>query len=280
MLKLNSVSFRYGKTDLFRDLNLDLKPGNIYGLLGKNGAGKTTLLKMMGGLLYPNSGTCFYNESDISKRQPSFLEDVFFLPEEFILPPIKGELFLKLRAPFYPNFDYTLFENYLEEFELPIDAVLNTLSFGQKKKFLLSFGLATRTQLMIMDEPTNGLDIPSKTILRRIIAKSMNEKRTILISTHRVKDVENLIDPILIVDDGHIIFNQSTLNVASNLVMEQVHALTGAEIYSQEILGGYQVVNKNISKQEGAVDLELLFNAVISEAVTVSKAFNMEGDDE
>ncbi|MGL1893948.1 MAG: ABC transporter ATP-binding protein [Spirochaetaceae bacterium] len=280
MLKLNSVFFRYGKKDLFKELNLELEPGNIYGLLGKNGAGKTTLLKIMGGLLYPNSGTCFYNDSDVTKREPSFLEDVFFLPEEFFLPPIKGELFLKLRAPFYPNFDYDQFNQYLLDFDLPMDAILNTLSFGQKKKFLLSFGLATKTQLMIMDEPTNGLDIPSKTTLRRIIAKSMTDERTILISTHQVKDVENLIDPIIIVEDGHIIFNQPTFNVASKLVMEQVTSLTGSEIYAQEILGGYQVVSKNSTKEEGSVDLELLFNAVISEPAAVTKAFNKEGTDE
>ncbi len=277
MLKLNEVSFKYGKTDLFHNLNLNLEPGNIYGLLGKNGAGKTTLLKIMGGLLFPWEGICFFDDNDVTKREPDFLQDVFFLPEEFFLPPIKGKMFLSLRAPFYPNFDYTAFTEYTTEFGIELDKPLNTLSFGQKKKFLLSFGLATGTRLIIMDEPTNGLDIPSKTILRRIIAKSMDSDRTILISTHQVKDVENLIDPIIIVEDGHIIFNQSTYNVSRKLCMGNEHVLSGDEIYSQEILGGYQIVDENKTGEDSALDLELLFNAVITSPEKINSVFN-KGD--
>ena len=280
MLKLNEVSFKYGKTDLFHNLNLKLEPGNIYGLLGKNGAGKTTLLKIMGGLLFPWEGFCFFDDSDVTKREPDFLQDVFFLPEEFFLPPIKGKLFLSLRAPFYPNFNYDAFSEYTAEFGIELNKPLNTLSFGQKKKFLLSFGLATGTRLFIMDEPTNGLDIPSKTILRRIIAKSMDSDRTILISTHQVKDVENLIDPIIIVEDGHIIFNQSTDNVSRKLSMGNEHTLTGNEIYFQEILGGYQVVEKNITGEDSVVDLELLFNAVITSPNKINSAFSKGDTDE
>ena len=212
MLILKEVGFAYGKNPLFHDLDLELEPGNIYGLLGKNGAGKTTLLKIMAGLLFSDSGCCYFDDFDVSKREPDFLEDVFFLPEEFYLPPIKGELFLKLRAPFYPNFNYENFKSYISDFDIKLDVSLDSLSFGQKKKFLLSFGLATETRLFIMDEPTNGLDIPSKTVLRKIIAKSMIDERIILISTHQVKDVENLIDPIIVVENGHIVFNQPTYN--------------------------------------------------------------------
>lgn len=280
MLKLDNVFFKYGKDELFKSLNLNLEPGNIYGLLGKNGAGKTTLLKVMGGLLFPSNGVCYFNNCNVSKREPEFLEDVFFLPEEFFLPPIKGDMFIKLRAPFYPNFEYEVFNEYIKDFNLPMNKALNTLSFGQKKKFLLSFGLATGTSLIIMDEPTNGLDIPSKTILRRIIAKSMRNNRTILISTHQVKDVENLIDNIIVLEEGHIIFNNSIINVSKNLKMGTTPQLTGNEIYSQEVMGGYQVVLENNTKDESSLDLELLFNAVISNPTTINKAFMMEGSNE
>lgn len=277
MLKLDNLSFKYAKEELFKTLSLNLEPGNIYGLLGKNGAGKTTLLKIMGGLLFPSQGNCYFDESHVSKREPRFLEEVFFLPEEFFLPAIKGDMFLKLRAPFYPNFEYNLFEEFIRDFNLPMNKALNTLSFGQKKKFLLSFGLATGTRLIIMDEPTNGLDIPSKTILRRIIAKSMSSTRTILISTHQVKDVENLIDPIIILEEGHIIFNKSIYEVSKNLIMSTEAVLSGYEIYSQEVMGGYQVVSGNKTGEESSIDLELLFNAVISDPDSINKAFNMEG---
>lgn len=273
MLVLENVSFKYGKTDLFTDLQLNLEAGNIYGLLGKNGAGKTTLLKIMAGLLFPGYGSCNFEGYDVSERDPRFLEDLFFLPEEFFLPPIKGEMFLNLRAPFYPKFDYDAFNSHIAEFDIPMDKPLNALSFGQKKKFLLSFGLATSTKFMIMDEPTNGLDIPSKTILRRIIAKSMSDTRTILISTHQVKDVENLIDPIIILDEGKVIFNETTYDVSERLEMGSKVSLDGDEIYQHEILGGYQYVKESSSTDEASLDLELLFNAVIHNPEGVNGLF-------
>ncbi len=273
MLELNNVSFKYGKESLFRGINLGLKSGNIYGLLGKNGAGKTTLLKIMGGLLFPEEGLCSYRGWDVTKRYPDFLEDVFFLPEEFYLPPITGNLFVKLRAPFYPKFDHDKFNKSIKEFDLDLNKALNTVSFGQKKKFLLSFGLSTGTGLIIMDEPTNGLDIPSKTILRRIIAKSADDDKIILISTHQVRDVENLIEPIIILDSGDVIFNKSAVEVENVLSMGNRKTLSGREVYSQEVMGGYQIVEKNISNESSQIDLELLFNAVVSEPEEISKMF-------
>lgn len=274
MLEIKNVSFMYKKTNLFNDVSLNLEPGNIYGLLGKNGAGKTTLLKIMGGLLFPNQGKCIWESFNVSERDPRYLENLFFLPEEFYLPPVKGDLFVTLNAPFYPNFNISTFREYANEFNLDTEQKLNTLSFGQKKKFLLSFGLATNCSLIIMDEPTNGLDIPSKTVLRKIIAKSMTNDKTILISTHQVKDVENLIDPIIILESGNIIFNQSIFDISTNLVMESVPSLEGNEIFAQEVIGGYQVIRKNSDQQDEHVDLELLFNGVITDHKVVNSAFN------
>jgi ABC-2 type transport system ATP-binding protein len=190
--------------------------------LGKNGAGKTTLLKIMAGLLFPMGGKATFDGIDITKREPGFLEEIFFLPEEFYLPPVTGEVFTSLRSPLYPHFDEVLFREFIKDFDVDITKKLNSLSFGQKKKFLLSFGLATGTKIIIMDEPTNALDIPSKTILRKNIAKAMNEDRTILISTHQVKDVENLIDPIIVLENGKIVFNQSIESISNNLSMKKV----------------------------------------------------------
>lgn len=271
MLQLKELSFSYGKKELFNNLNLNVEPGNIYGLLGKNGAGKTTLLKILGGLLFPKEGESVYDGIEISKREPRFLEEVFFLPEEFYLPPISGSVFIDLRAPLYPGFNHSMFNEFINEFDVDITKKLNTLSFGQKKKFLLSFGLATGTRLIIMDEPTNGLDIPSKTILRRIISRAMSDDRTILISTHQVKDVENLIDPIIILENGKIVFNKSIYDITQSVVMKQIPKLSGSEIYSQEVLGGYQVISPRRNEEETGVDLELLFNSVIFNPGIVEK---------
>lgn len=271
MLQLKEMAFSYNKKPLFNDLNLNIEPGNIYGLLGKNGAGKTTLLKIIGGLLFPCEGDAVYDGMEICKREPRFLEEVFFLPEEFYLPPISGEMFVNLRSPLYPHFDHQMFQEFISEFDVDTSKKLNTLSYGQKKKFLLSFGLATGTRLIIMDEPTNALDIPSKTILRRIISRAMSEDRTILISTHQVKDVENLIDPIVILDSGKIVFNKSTYDLTQEVVMKQVSTLSGDEIYSQEVLGGYQIIAPKVGTEETGVDLELLFNCVIAKPGALDK---------
>lgn len=271
MLQLNNISFSYSKKELFKDLSLNIEPGNIYGLLGKNGAGKTTLLKILGGLLFPVDGDAIYNGVDISSREPSFLEEIFFLPEEFYLPAITGNSFVSLRAPLYKGFNHSMFQEFIAEFDVDCSKKLNTLSYGQKKKFLLSFGLSTGAKLIIMDEPTNALDIPSKTILRRIISRAMSDDRTIIISTHQVKDVENLIDPIIILERGSIVFNKGTMEIADRYVMKVVPALNGDEIYTQEVLGGYQVIAPRNGEEETLIDLELLFNSVVLKSELVNR---------
>ena len=100
---------------------------------------------------------------------------------------------------FYPKFDHKLFKTLCNEFEIPMENKLDEMSYGQKKKTLISFGIACNTRLILLDEPTNGLDIPSKSQFRKIIAKSTNPGNCILISTHQIKDIENLIDHVLII---------------------------------------------------------------------------------
>lgn len=277
MLNIKNMSFRYGRRKLFNQLSLNLEAGNIYGLLGKNGAGKTTLLKIIAGLLFPEEGTCRYNEFDVAKRSPDFLEEIFFLPEEFALPPITGSLFIKLRAELYPEFDYNAFSRFTKEFDLDVEKKLTDMSFGQKKKFLISFGLATNARLVILDEPTNGLDIPSKRQLRRLIASAMTEERTILISTHQVKDVENLIDPILIVEGGKILFNRTTWEISEKVVMERVSELPGNELFKEETIGGYNIIRPAAAGDgEVPVDLEMLFDAVVSSPKEIENIFKEE----
>jgi ABC-type multidrug transport system, ATPase component len=248
--------------------------GNIYGLLGKNGAGKTTLLKLITGLLYPATGECLLFDHAAQDRLPHILADLYLIPEEFQLPAIRMNEFVKLHAPFYPKFDRELLKTYLDEFQVNSNVKLTSLSYGQKKKFLIAFGLATRTHLLILDEPTNGLDIPSKSQFRKIIASSMDEERCILISTHQVRDLASLIDNIIILENGKVIFHESTLDISTKLAFTQT---TNAEhldvIYSEEVFGGKAVICKKNS-EETEIDLELLFNGVISDAVKINHEFN------
>ncbi|MBX2842393.1 MAG: ABC transporter ATP-binding protein [Flammeovirgaceae bacterium] len=277
MINIQDLSYSYTKKKtLFDQLSLELPAGNIYGLLGKNGAGKSTLLKIIAGLLTPNSGSCEIFGHEPRNRNPSFLKDIYFISEEFHVPPVQIKTFVNVYAPFYPNFDHKAFSRNIAEFNLPTDQKLSNMSYGQKKKFLICFGLATNCRLLILDEPTNGLDIPSKSKFRKIVASSMSDDRSFIISTHQVRDMENLIDPIIIVDNGKIIFNYSYEEVTQKLAFKTEIELSNPDytLYSESALGGYAVVTENQTNEETDTDLETLFNAVISNKDKVSEIFN------
>lgn len=275
MIDIKNLTFGYRRKQiLFNQLNLTLPMGNIYGLLGKNGAGKTSLLKLMTGLLYPNAGECLLFDKPAQDRLPEVLADLYLIPEEFQLPAVSAKEFIRLHAPFYPRFDQGLLDEYLTEFEVQTNAKLTTLSYGQKKKFLIAFGLATRTHLLLLDEPTNGLDIPSKSQFRKIIASSMDEERCILISTHQVRDLASLIDNIIILENGKIIFHQSTYDISSKLAFAQTNDTTNLDvIYAEDVFNGKAVIYRKNS-EETEIDLELLFNGIISSAEKINHEFN------
>ncbi len=267
MIEIKNLTFSYQRKNiLFDHLSIDIPMGNIYGLLGKNGAGKTTLLKQITGLLNPTLGECLLFGIPSRHRLPSVLENLYLIPEEFELPAIKVNEFVSIHAPFYPKFDNDLLQKYLTEFQVSGNPKLTTLSYGQKKKFLIAFGLATCTQILLLDEPTNGLDIPSKSQFRKIIASSMNEERIIIISTHQVRDLASLIDFIIILDNGKVIFNRSIEDIASKVAFTQSKDISNLDvIYSEDILGGKAVIYRKKS-EETEVDIELLFNGVVSGA--------------
>jgi len=237
MIALKDISFRYTRQEqLFHQLNLNLENNGICGLLGKNGAGKTTLLKIIAGLAFADEGTTQVLGHIPRKRHPNFLSEIYFLPEDFFVPALTAEQYENFYASFYPRFDHTLFLNNLAELELPHKKLLTQFSQGQKKKFMIAFALATHCSLIIFDEPTNGLDIPSKTQFRKLLAATIAENRLFIISTHQVHDVEKLIDRVIILDQGKIIYQQTLV------------------------------------EEETRIDLEELFNKVINETVKSSAA--------
>ena len=276
MIQIDNLSFAYSrKHPLFDDLKLHLPAGNIYGLLGKNGAGKSTLLKIIAGLLFPRHGALNVLGFQPRQRYPQFLQEVYLVTEEFYLPPLSAQEFLTLYSPFYPRFSYGMFEEYILEFGLPMDQKLNSLSYGQKKKFLLSFGLATDCRVLILDEPTNGLDIPSKSQFRKVVASAIHEERSFIISTHQARDIENIIDPIIIMDEGKVIFFQSYEEISRRLSISRLPELPeGGVVYAESSLGGHTVVMENTSGEETNMNLELLFNAVISNKELIREIFN------
>ncbi|MDP1727706.1 MAG: ABC transporter ATP-binding protein [Bacteroidota bacterium] len=277
MIEIKDLSFGYNKNKLlYKNLNLTLENGCIYGLLGKNGAGKSTLLKNIIGLLFPNSGEISVNGFKPKKRLPGFLESIYFIPEEVDVPPLSIKRYLNLFTPFYPKFDEKLFYEYLNDLEIESNIKLSSLSLGQQKKFIIAFALASNTQVLIMDEPTNGLDIPSKSWLRKLIASIVNEDRIIIISTHQVRDLDNLIDRVIVVDEGNLLLHASMFDIAQRLCFKTVTEANINEqvFYSEESMKGYSIVTKNTLQEDSKVNLEHLFNAVTRYGNEVKTLFN------
>jgi ABC-2 type transport system ATP-binding protein len=277
MIDVRNFSFGYKRKKLlFRNLNLSLRPGCIYGLLGKNGAGKSTLLKNMAGLLFPDQGSILVNGFKPQKRLSAFLQSIYFIPEEVYVPSMSIQRYVKLFSPFYPKFDEKQFYDYLTLFRVDAGQKLNAFSFGQQKKIIIAFGLACNTQVLFLDEPTNGLDIPSKTQFRKLIASILTDDRIIFISTHHIRDLENLIDGVVIVDNGELILNASVSDIAEKLSFRIVQETNEAQkiIYSEESLSGIAVVTQNTEKEVSKVNLEQLFNAVTENPEITKKIFN------
>ena len=268
MIQVKNITFCYPGTrrNVFSDFSLELKENNIYGLLGKNGTGKSTLLYLITGLLRAKHGEVVVDGVGSNERNPNILKDIFIVPEEFDMPSITLDMYVKLMEPFYPNFSRELLENCLKDFDLPHFHKLNELSMGQKKKVFMSFALASGARIMLMDEPTNGLDIPSKTQFRKVIANNMSDDRILIISTHQVHDVESLLDHILILSQSNMLLNASTADICEKYSFEyrNPQEMDETVIYAEPTLQGNAVIAKrNEGSKETNINLELLFNAVV-----------------
>ena len=264
MIEIKNLNFKYpGKPLLFKDLNLKLNRGHIYGLLGKNGAGKTTLLKNMIGLVFPKSGTCRLNGINVTNRPVSVLADIYLIAEELYVPAITPAQFESGTCAFYPNFSKTDFYKYLTALDVDRDAAMDKQSYGQQKKAMIAFGLATNTRMLIMDEPTNGLDIPSKAQFRKLIASVLTEHRCIVISTHQVRDLDNLIDTLLVLNEREIVINLPVDEIVEKISFGLFADTAGLPVlYEEDSMRGKNAILRNTTGKYGKVDLELLFNAI------------------
>lgn len=280
MIKVKNLTYAYSrkKWPVLRDVSLEIQPGKVYGLLGKNGVGKSTLLYLMAGLLTPMKGVVTMDGTDVRRRLPSTLADIFLMPEEVVLPSMKLEEFVKLNAPLYPRFSEEDMARNLEIFDVERDVNLGELSMGQKKKVYMSFALACNTQVLLMDEPTNGLDIPGKEAFRRFVAGSMNDERAIVISTHQVRDLEQLLDHIVILDDAKVILDRSIPEIAEKLkfTLTDSPEVIKSALLAVPSVGGVKVVTQNEDGDETEPDVEMLFNLVVNNQGIVQYLFRKQ----
>ncbi|WP_314029407.1 ABC transporter ATP-binding protein [Porphyromonas catoniae] len=278
MITVKQLSFGYTRRrNIFDSLSLELPKGSIVGLLGRNGEGKTTLLKLLYGQLLRRQGELKVLDSDPKHRAVSFLQQVYLLPEEFRVPPISIRSFFDISAPFYPNYDEAVAKELIDIFGLQWDMNLKKISQGQKKKALIAFALSLRVPLLLLDEPTNGLDIPSKGEFRRAVARYTSDEQTILISTHQVRDLEQLIDRVLIMERGSIFCNATVADITERLSFRLITPeLANKALYSEPSAVGTVGIlpNDGNEESESNYSMELFFNAVISERDRILQALS------
>ena len=274
MITLKELSFSYSrKKEVLDRINLEVGSGHICGLLGKNGEGKTTLLNLLSGQIFPDQGSCLVLEEIPSERNARFLQQIFLLPEEISMPEVTAIEYIKMYAPFYPTFRDDICKACVESFEINLSDRLSKMSQGQRKKVAITLALAAHTPLLLMDEPTNGLDIPSKATFRRLVASLIDDNQTVIISTHQVRDLESLIDTVLILDQRQILLNKTLNEIGEKLYFGPLLPEEKA-LYSEPAPQGTIGVTARDGKEETAVSLELLFNAAITYPKEIQRIMN------
>ena len=252
MIKIEGLTFKYGKrASVFQDFSLEMEAGKVIGLLGKNGTGKSTLLYLLSGLLRPQAGHLYFRGVDVQKRLPQSLADMYLVPEEFTLPNLSLNQFVRLNASFYPRFSREILRNYM------------------------CFALAANTSLLLMDEPTNGLDIPSKSQFRKVLASGMSEEKSVVISTHQVRDIDRLLDHVIVIDGSQVLLDESVVRITDKLFFAEqgMSDPTDDALYVQPSVHGNSVILPNRYGEESPLNLELLFNALLTESEKIQKIF-------
>ena len=278
MIEAKNLTFSYSrkKAPVLNDFSITIDRGKISGLLGKNGAGKSTLLYLIAGLLTPQDGEVLFDGINTRRRLPQTLQEIFIVPEEFDLPAIPLLEFVETNAPLYPKFSIDDMTRYLHLFDMTLKLNLGALSMGEKKKVYMAFALATNTSLLLMDEPTNGLDIPGKSQFRKFIAAGMNDDRNIIISTHQVRDIDQLLDHIIIINNNEVLLNHNINEITEKLIFKNsdTQQVSSEVLHVQASVYGNSVILPNRDNTESDLNLESLFNFAIEKPHIIKEYFN------
>lgn len=271
MIAIDDLHFGYGRNALYQGLCAQVREPGIYGLFGRNGSGKSTLLKLICGLLTPWAGELRVMGQVPRQRAADLLASICIVPEEFHLPNLTSGQLADTQGVFYPRFSKALFGEYLVELEVPTASRFETMSLGQKKKAAIAFALATGTPILLMDEPTNGLDIVGRGQFRRLMQRPEHAERAVLISTHQAHDLESILSHIWFIDQGRLALSARMADLAGVLrtgvaADAQDLCVAGALLYQERI--GHQIAyvarhsGTGGEAAENPVQLELLYKAL------------------
>ena len=274
MITIKKLGFSYDDHVVLKDISMDLQEGKIYGLLGENGVGKTTLLTLLAGLKKVEDGTLEIDGQIPFNREPSFLSNIYYLPDEVPAPRRKAIDFAVDHGQYWKNFNAQKFSEIMTVFDTDQNQRMDQMSYGQLKKTFISFALACNTKYLFMDEPTNGLDIPSKAQFRKAVSKYTSDDSTLLISTHQARDLEAIIDPIIILDRRDVLLNASLDEIAEKLYFDYSSDVDPEALYQEMVPGGNIQVVRNTTGAESKVNIEALFNAVLLHKNEIKEMFN------
>ena len=274
MITIKKLGFSYDTNVVLKDISMELQEGRIYGLLGENGVGKTTLLTLLAGLKDTDAGTLEIDGQIPYDRKPSFLSNIYYLPDEVPAPRRKAIDFACDHGQYWSNFSVEKFSEIMKVFDNDEDQRMDQMSYGQLKKTFISFALACNTKYLFMDEPTNGLDIPSKAQFRKAVSKYTSDDSTLLISTHQARDLEAIIDPIIIMDRRDVLLNASLDEIAQKLYFDYSSDADPTALYQEMVPGGNIQVLRNTTGAESKVNIEALFNAVLLHKSEIKEMFN------
>ena len=264
MIEIEDLSFAYSGYKVLDSISTTFEQGRVSGLLGANGVGKSTLFKLLCGLLTTKNGSINIDGYSPADRKPGSLSKIFYIPEDFEGPAVSIKNYADGISAFYPKYDEGQLRGLLNDFEIDINRKFTTLSLGQRKRAILCIALAMNTEYLLLDEPTNGLDIPSKLEFRKMVARTMDDRRTIIISTHQVKDVENLLDHIMILDKRAVLLDKSVADIQNEYLFETGNTVPEDALYVEAGLGGCSSIRKNDTGEESRINIELLFNYINS----------------
>lgn len=265
-IKIENVWYAYRKgVYAMNGVTAAIAPG-IHLLLGPNGAGKTTLMKLLCGMLQPSAGEIMIDGVDISSRQPAGMEKVFYLPEDMNFPLSTIEDMAQRHAVFYPNFSREKLEANLREFGLRADDRLEAMSLGWRKKACIAYALALNTEVLLLDEPANGLDIQSKKSLNKVLASNCDDGRIIIVATHTVHEMQALFDGVMLLNQGQMPLMADVYELGQKYAFVTSEQPIDDAVYSEPSMSGFRCMIPNDGGIESQVDFILLYQAIMAGA--------------
>ena len=283
LIRVEDLHKSFGSLQVLKGVTEHVNHGEVVSVIGPSGGGKSTFLRCLNLLETPTSGKIYFEGTDITDKdvdinlhrqkmgmvfQSFNLFNHMNIIENIMAAPV--DLLKKSKQQAYDDGMRLLRTVGLADkaFNYP-----DELSGGQKQRVAIARTLAMEPEIILLDEPTNGLDITSRQALKRIISGSMDDESTLLISTHQAHDFENLLDHLVILGKGEILLNRSLDEISNRLLFARTDILPAESIYSEQDLSGHFSILPNEDGEENTPDIELLYKAVLQQPEKIKSMF-------